>query len=240
MHTVKHAIIMAAGKGERLAPVTLKTPKPLVEVNGVRMIDTIIGALRKNGIDDIYVVTGYMMEKFAILKEKYPDIHLISNQFYTEYNNISSLYVARHVLDMGECMILDGDLVISNPDILHADFERSGYSGIWTDGETDEWLMQINDDGIVTSCSRDGGKKGWILFSISRWTAEDSHKLRKYLEYEFDHAGNRHLYWDDVPMFRHFDSFSLGITPMDKGDVVEIDSFEELVNYDQSYMGYAG
>ncbi|MCR5214646.1 MAG: NTP transferase domain-containing protein [Eubacterium sp.] len=238
MHSIKHAIIMAAGKGERLAPVTNDIPKPLVKVHGVRMIDTIIDALHVNGINDIYIVTGYMMEKFVELKDKYPNIHLVSNQFYTEYNNISSLYAARRVLDMGECMILDGDLVISNPEILHADFERSGYSGIWTEDGTDEWLMQVNDQGIVTSCSRNGGDKGWILFSISRWSSEDSHKLRRYLEYEFDHAGNRHLYWDDVPMFQHFDGFKLGVTPMDKGDVVEIDSFAELVAYDKSYEGY--
>lgn len=238
MHTVKHAIIMAAGKGERLAPVTLDTPKPLVTVNGVRMIDTIIDGLYANGINDIHVVTGYMMERFSELHEKYPGIHLISNQFYTEYNNISSLYVAKDILSQGECMILDGDLVISNDKILHADFERSGYSAIWTEEGTDEWLMQVDEEGIVTSCSRDGGEKGWILFSISRWSAEDAYRLRKYLEYEFDHAGNRHLYWDDVPMFRHLDKFRLGITPMDRGDVMEIDSYDELVKVDPSYVDY--
>ncbi|MCR5632112.1 MAG: NTP transferase domain-containing protein [Eubacterium sp.] len=238
MNTVKRAIIMAAGKGERLAPVTLDKPKPLVEVNGVRMIDTIIDGLKANGIHEIYIVTGYMMEMFHELYDKYPDIHLISNQFYTEYNNISSLYAAKNILKQGDCMILDGDLVIRDNKILHADFERSGYSAIWTEEKTDEWLMQVDEEGTVTSCSRTGGDKGWILFSISRWSKEDCIKLKKYLEYEFDHAGNRHLYWDDVAMFRHFDKFSLGITPMNRGDVVEIDSFDELVAADKSYEGY--
>ena len=50
MSRVKRAIIMAAGKGERLNPVTLDTPKPLVKVNGVRMIDTIIDGLHANGV----------------------------------------------------------------------------------------------------------------------------------------------------------------------------------------------
>jgi CTP:phosphocholine cytidylyltransferase-like protein len=139
---------------------------------------------------------------------------------------------------MGDCMILDGDLLIKNDRILHSDFERSGYSAIWTDGKTDEWLMQVNDEGIVTECSRDGGEKGWILFSISRWTKEDCRKLKKFLEYEFDYTGNRHLYWDDVAMFKHFEEFSLGITPMDRDDVVEIDSFDELVRVDASYKDY--
>ena len=238
MNTVKRAIIMAAGKGERLSPVTLDTPKPLVKVNGVRMIDTIIDGLHANGINEIYIVTGYLMEEFSVLLEKYPDVKLLSNQFYMEYNNISSLYIARKYLELGDCMILDGDLLIQNDRILHSEFERSGYSAIWTEEGTDEWLMQVNDDGIVTGCSRDGGDKGWILFSISRWSKEDCKKLKKYLEYEFDYVGNRHLYWDDVAMFKHFDQFELGITPMNRGDVIEIDSYDELVRVDKSYEGY--
>ena len=50
MPKVERAIIMAAGLGKRMNPVTLETPKPLVKVNGVRMIDTVIKGLHKNGI----------------------------------------------------------------------------------------------------------------------------------------------------------------------------------------------
>ena len=56
MNIVKRAIIMAAGKGERLSPVTLDTPKPMVKVNGVRMIDTIIDGLHANGIEEIIII----------------------------------------------------------------------------------------------------------------------------------------------------------------------------------------
>lgn len=47
MNKVKRAIIMAAGLGTRMKPVTLETPKPLIKVNGIRMIDTVIDALHK-------------------------------------------------------------------------------------------------------------------------------------------------------------------------------------------------
>ena len=56
MYRVERAIIMAAGFGNRMRPVTLSTPKPLVRVNGVRMIDTVIDGLHKNGINEIYIV----------------------------------------------------------------------------------------------------------------------------------------------------------------------------------------
>ena len=71
MSEVKRAIIMAAGLGNRMKPVTLDTPKPLIKVNGKRMIDTIIDALHQNGINEIYVVVGYKKEQFYEWKEKY-------------------------------------------------------------------------------------------------------------------------------------------------------------------------
>ena len=58
MYKVERAIILAAGQGTRLQPVTLDTPKPLVKVNNVRMIETIINALQSNGINEIYIVVG--------------------------------------------------------------------------------------------------------------------------------------------------------------------------------------
>ena len=56
LNKVRQAVILAAGMGTRLKPVTLETPKPLIEVNGVRMIDTIISSLHQNNINEIYIV----------------------------------------------------------------------------------------------------------------------------------------------------------------------------------------
>ena len=56
LNKVRQAVILAAGMGTRLKPVTLETPKPLIEVNGVRMIDTIISSLHQNNINEYLVV----------------------------------------------------------------------------------------------------------------------------------------------------------------------------------------
>ncbi|WP_026506355.1 NTP transferase domain-containing protein [Butyrivibrio sp. MC2013] len=230
-HLVKRAIIMAAGVGSRMQPLTLKTPKPLVKVNGTAMIDTVVDALQANGIREIYLVVGYLKEQFESWSKDKPFIQLIENPYYDSCNNISSLYVAREYL--GDCIILDGDQIIYNPQILKPEFVRSGYNAIWTDSHTDEWLMEVKD-GIVRSCSRTGGSNGWQLYSVSRWTMEDGMRLRKHLEMEFE-AGNRDIYWDDLAMFCHFEDYQLGIYPMQKGDMIEVDSLQELAELDKSY-----
>ena len=235
MYKVKRAIIMAAGKGTRMRPVTLHTPKPLVRVNGRRMIDSVIEALHKNGISEIYIVVGYLKEQFEVLTREYENVKLIENPFYDTCNNISSLYVAREYIE--NAIILDGDQIIYNEKILSPEFERSGYNAVWTDDETDEWLMTV-ENGIVTSCSRTGGKGGWQLYSVSRWNEADGKRLKQHLELEFDEKNNRQIYWDDVAMFCHAKEYKLGIRPMQADDVKEIDNLEELICLDHSYSGY--
>ncbi len=225
---------MAAGIGKRMQPLTYEIPKPLVSVNGVKMIDTVLGALRKNGITEIYVVVGYLKDKFYEWAGEQRDVTLIENPYYDTCNNISSLYAAREYL--GDCMILDGDQIIYNSDILSPEFKLSGYNAVWCDGETDEWLMKV-ENGVVKSCSRNGGSKGWQLYSISRWTVEDGKMLKRQLEEEFE-RGNDQIYWDDVVMFCHFDDYKLGIHKMKSSDIREVDDIEELAEIDAGYKSY--
>ena len=99
--------------------------------------------------------------------------------------------------------------------------------------------MTVENNRVI-SCSRTGGKRGWQLFSVSRWSKEDGKKLRKFLELEFEQNKNTQIYWDDVAMFCHFNDFNLGVIPMERKDIVEIDNFDELIELDKSYLNYRG
>ncbi len=233
-HIVKQAVIMAAGIGKRMQPLTFEVPKPLVKVNGIRMIDTVIHGLRVNGIREIYVVVGHLKEQFFEWARNEQEIHLIENPYYDCCNNISSLYAAREHLD--DSIILDGDQMVYNPSVLDAHFTVSGYNAVWCENETEEWLLEV-EDGIIRSCSRTGGAHGWQLCSISRWTEEDGEQLKHHLEQEFE-SGNNQIYWDDVPMFFHFHDYTLGIREMRNGDVIEIDDLDELIAIDPCYEKY--
>ena len=90
-YRVKRIVFIAAGFGTRLVPITLNTPKPLVRVKGIRIIDTMLDAAVAAGIEEIIIVRGYLSEQFDQLLYKYPNIKFIENPAYNEANNISSV-----------------------------------------------------------------------------------------------------------------------------------------------------
>ena len=73
-YRVKRAVIIAAGFGSRMVPITLNTPKPLVRVHGKRIIDGLLDAVVAAGIEEIVLVRGYLAEQFDQLLYKYPMI----------------------------------------------------------------------------------------------------------------------------------------------------------------------
>ena len=235
MYKAENAIIVAAGVGERLFPLTESIPKPLIKVQGKPMVESIIDAMIQNGITEIIVVVGHLKEQFDYLPEQYSSVNIILlfNPYYDTCNNISSLYMAREYLK--NSIITDGDMMIHNPGILHPYFEASGYCSAWVE-ETKEWLQEIDGHDSVTSCSRTGGQKGWQLFSISFWNQSDSSRLRFQLEELFEKRQITDIYWDDIPMFYYKQEYVLKIRRIHSTDLVEIDSLQELFQLDASYQ----
>ncbi len=88
--TPKNAIILAAGFGMRMVPINTQTPKGLLEVNHEPLIERIIHQLHEVGIYEIYIVVGFMKERFQYLINQY-HVHLIENDQYVEKNNLHSM-----------------------------------------------------------------------------------------------------------------------------------------------------
>ena len=81
-YRAKRAIFIAAGFGSRMVPITFNTPKPLVRVHGQRIIDGLIDACLEAGINEIYIVRGYLAEQFDQLLYKYPMVKFLDNAVY--------------------------------------------------------------------------------------------------------------------------------------------------------------
>ena len=91
------AVILAAGIGSRLYPITEVMPKSLVRVNGREIVDYQIQGYIKAGIkeEDISIVTGYRSPQFKdYLQTNYPKVNVIENKDYLTTNNMYSLYMA--------------------------------------------------------------------------------------------------------------------------------------------------
>lgn len=172
-YRVKRAVIMAAGFGSRMVPVTLDRPKPMVKVNGVRIIDTLLDALVSVGIKDITLVRGYKKEKFDEITDKYPFIKFVDNDVYDKTNNISSAMAALEHID--ECYLCEADLYISNPDIISKYQYSSNILGSFSI-ETDDWSYKL-DNGYITDYKK-GNTFCFNYYGISYWNKDDSKKLR--------------------------------------------------------------
>lgn len=233
MNKVERAIILAAGKGERMLPLTKSTPKPLIEVLGQPIIEHTIEILHQKNIFEIYIVVGYLSEKFNYLSEKY-NVTLVKNPLYNECNNISSMFFAKDYLK--NAVVLDGDIWIQDVDIIKNNFDCSGYTSIWTSIPTREWLQQTDDKDFVTSCSRTGGESGWILYSISYWTKDDAAKLSQDIHTEFVENKNTSIYWDDVAIFCYPEKYKLKIKKAATESFLEFDNLEELAAFDPKYQ----
>lgn len=233
MHKVERAVIMAAGKGTRMYPLTENTPKPLIPVFDEPIIERTIKALKNKGINEIYIVVGYLAEKFNYLKDKY-NVELINNPLFDTCNNISSLYAARDHIE--NSVILEGDIWIENDDLIKTEFDYSGYTSIPINEPTNEWLQTVDGSDFMISCSRTGGISGWILYGISYWSEEDAVKLAEDIETEFIKNKNTEIYWDDVAIFCYPEKYKLKIKRSNADYFREFDSIEDLSRYDKKYL----
>ena len=229
-YRVRKAVFIAAGFGTRLVPVTLNTPKPLVRVNGKRIIDTLLDAVLEAGIQEIYIVRGYLAEQFDQLLYKYPMIKFIENPAYNEANNISSAMCARYLL--GNAYVFEADLYLSNPDIIKKYQYTTNFLGIYMD-RTDDWCFEVKD-GIIQQ-QKVGGLNCYQEVGISYWNEQDGIKLAEHIKATYEMPGGKERYWDQVPLVVFSKEYNVEIRECNAEDIVEIDTYKELKAIDKTY-----
>ncbi|MDR2758270.1 MAG: NTP transferase domain-containing protein [Spirochaetaceae bacterium] len=229
-YRVKRAVFIAAGFGSRLVPITLNTPKPLVRVKGVRIIDTLLDAVRAVGISEIIIVRGYLGEQFDQLLYKYPTVAFLENPVYNEANNISSAMCVRYQLQ--NAYVLESDLFLKNPRLITKYQYTSNYLGVPT-ARTDDWCFETKDGNI--SKLRVGGTNCHHMFGISYWNAHDGAKLAEHIKQVYEMPGGKERYWDQVALEYFIKEYNVEVRECAFDDIIEIDTFSELKRLDETY-----
>lgn len=111
--TIDKAILLSAGKGSRLLPLTAERPKCLIELSGRSLLEWQLDMLRGAGISDIVVVTGFAEETVAAVAERRPGVRTLFNPFYHVADNLGSVWMARSELDR-DTLLLNGDTLVSS------------------------------------------------------------------------------------------------------------------------------
>lgn len=231
-YRAKRAVFIAAGFGTRLVPITFNTPKPLVRVHGIRIIDRLIDACLEAGINEIYIVRGYLAEQFDQLLYKYPTIKFLENPMYNEANNISSSLVARCLLS--NAYVFEADLLISNPAIIKKYHYTSDFLAIKKE-RSDDWCFKVKDGIIVEEMVGAEGSDIWQMVGISYWNEIDGHKLCQDISDVYLSPGGKERYWEQVPLVYRKEHYTVEVQECYEEDIVEIDTFKELKAVDKTY-----
>jgi choline kinase len=115
----RRAVILSAGQGRRLLPLTADRPKCLLNIGGKTILEWQLDALLAAGIADVAVVTGYLPDTVeALIARRYAGsgVHAVFNPFFDITDNLASCWVVRNFMD-GDFLLMNGDTVFE-PELL--------------------------------------------------------------------------------------------------------------------------
>lgn len=220
----KCAIILAAGFGMRMVPINTEMPKGLLEVNGEPLIERIIKQLHEIGIKDIYVVVGFMKEKYEYLIDQY-GVELVVNADYATKNNLYSLRLVREHL--ANAYIIPCDVWCDrNP--FHRYELYSWY--MVSDLVDNESNVRVNRKmELVTVPQKSGGN---AMIGICYLVKEDADVVFKRIEELCEHQQYEEAFWEET-LFQK-DRMMVVARVVHSSDVVEINTYEQLREIDSN------
>lgn len=220
--TPQRAVILAAGFGMRMVPINTEMPKGLLEVNGEPLIERVIKQLQEVGIKEIYVVVGFMKEKYEYLMDEY-GVELVVNADYAAKNNLHSLKLVKEHLE--NAYIVPCDIWCDrNPFHRHELYSWYMVSDL-VDNESNVRVNRKME--LVTVPQTSGGN---TMIGICYLVKEDAKRVEERLE---ELCGNQRYdgsFWEEA--LYHKDRMMVTARVVHSTDVVEINTYEQLRELD--------
>ena len=224
------ALILAAGYGSRLAPLTDTLPKSLVPVNGKPILFKQLEDLYENGVTDITVISGYranMLE--AAVHDRFRDVSIIESVDYRETNNMYSAYLAREAMAGDEFLMMNADVFMDGT-VIQSLLAFSAPNAIVTDigFYLDESMKVVEEDGRLVRISKQIPREEALGASIDvyRFSPEAGEAFfRKCAEY-IEEKGERKL-WSEVALNDILTEVEFKACPLN-GRWFEIDNLDDL------------
>lgn len=220
-----NAIILAAGMGTRLRPLTNDIPKCMVKVNGVPMVERQIQFLHEANIKDITLVSGYKAERLDYLKEKY-NVNIIFNEKYDICNNIYSMVKSLDIFR--DTWVIEGDIYM-HKNCFSQDINQSTYFAAYKQNYVNEWGLETNDEGKLIDIVIGNGT-GFIMSGISFWTRKDSELIKNRIQELISKNDYTNLFWDNAVIDIH-KSLDINVTRFN--NIFEIDTEKELIEVER-------
>ncbi|QDT09025.1 NTP transferase domain-containing protein [Stieleria marina] len=231
--SISTAVLLAAGTGSRLKPLTDDAPKCLSEVSGVSILQRLIQSLCEHDFKRLVIVVGYLdhrVREFLDDSNDEIDIELVINPRYATTNNLYSLWLARQTIDE-PCLLLESDVVFDSKlllEMLHPDRMAVSRMLPWMNGTT----VTVDTAQHVTAFQFAGAKAfGEIMHKTVNMYSFSRETWRRFMQRLSSHvtAGRVNEYYETVLAEMLGDgSIMMDAVPFDKGRWYEIDTLEDL------------
>jgi HAD superfamily hydrolase (TIGR01450 family) len=235
-------VILAAGVGSRLRPMTNTIPKCMVKTAGKVILEYQIDAYRDAGIEELIIVVGYEGQSIRNYCKNIKDIKIsiIDNNDYENTNNMYSYYLASKIISDRPFILNNADLVIESS-IIKILLDSGDDSAVAIDSSQffeESMKVSINQDGYIADISKIIDKKSSAGCSIDfyKFSSVDGSKFSKFVAEIIEEQKNLKD-WTEVALQKAFQCQYLKFKTVDVSGLnwVEIDNYVDLALSDRLF-----